>query len=106
MRSKSPLMRSIRRSVFEGSFPVRTLAVLVSTAMAACQESQGPSGPVPEVSGAWAGNYPGVGRYGYMELVIEQDGLNLRGRACLQDGVLLFKDAPIEGRYPNLRFEV
>jgi hypothetical protein len=60
---------------------------------------------VPSVSGAWTAPYGG--HLAYIELLLQQDGSILSGKACRSDsGVLIFSQTPVLGHYPDLAFTV
>ena len=60
---------------------------------------------VRSVSGAWTTPYGG--HLAYIELLLQQDGSMLSGKACRSDsGVLIFSQTPVLGDYPDLAFTV
>jgi hypothetical protein len=60
---------------------------------------------VRSVSGAWTAPYGG--HFAYIELLLQQDGSMLTGKACRSDFfVLIFSQAPVVGSYPDLAFTV
>ena len=77
----------------------RLAAIAVCLATAACG-----LGPSPQVAGNWSS--PGA-KFQLVQLELHQSGDRVTGVACGADsGILLFKDAPVTGVLPDIRFEV
>ena len=81
-----------------------TRRLAVATAFVAVLTNCG--GPaLQDVSGAWTA--PFGGHLAYIELLLQQDGSKLAGKACRSDsGVLIFSQTPVFGSYPDLAFTV
>lgn len=78
---------------------------IVLAMAAGCDRS--PTGPTgAQLSGTWAARGSGHTGMGFV-LRLQQTGYAISGTACGADGgITLFRDAPVQGRYPTLGFTV
>ncbi len=85
---------------------VRSLAVawwLTLIALPGC--GLWPTGPSESVGGEWMAR--STGHFYFVGLSLQQRDDTITGRACAaSDGVLLFKDAPVQGEHPHVQFTV
>jgi hypothetical protein len=64
-----------------------------------------PAGPSESLSGRWAAR--GIGHGLAFEMSLQQSGDTIIGVACgISDGIVIFRNAPVEGDYPHVRFAV
>ena len=81
---------------------MRILATIVLTALSLGCDLTGPSG---SVSGAWTANTGG--RFSFVSMTLEENGDDITGTACaVSDGIVLYRNVPVSGSYPNLQFTV
>jgi len=63
------------------------------------------TGPKEDLSGYWIAR--SIGRSTQVGVTLMQSGDAITGKACaISDGVLLYKDAPVFGEYPDVQFTV
>ena len=63
------------------------------------------TGPKENLSGSWVAR--GVGHFSSIGFTLLQSGDAITGKACAySDGVLLYKNAPVFGDYPDVQFTV
>ena len=63
------------------------------------------TGPKEDLSGHWIAR--SIGHSTLIGFTLMQGGDAITGKACaISDGVLLYKDAPVSGEYPELQFTV
>ena len=78
--------------------------VLVILAALTCPTCS-PTGPSVNLSGHWIAR--SIGHSSQVGFTLMQSGDMITGKACaISDGVLLYKDAPVSGEYPNVQFTV
>jgi hypothetical protein len=74
---------------------------LLALAMIGCNVA----GPKEDLSGHWIAR--SIGHSSQVGFTLMQSGDAITGKACaMSDGVLLYKDAPVSGEYPDLQFTV
>ena len=66
--------------------------------------SCGLTDPSDDLTGIW--NARSVGHSDVLSMTLRQSGDVITGTACEWNGMLLFKDVPVRGDYPNLEFTV
>jgi len=77
------------------------LVFIVVLSCASCS----PTGPSQNLSGHWIA--PAVGHTAQVGFTLMQSGDMITGKACAKDqGILLYKDAPVSGEYPHVEFTV
>jgi hypothetical protein len=70
-----------------------------------CCASCSPTSPSQSLSGFWIAR--SIGHSAQVGFTLMQSGDMITGKACaISDGVLLYKDAPVSGEYPNVQFTV
>jgi len=81
---------------------MRTALIFVlALSSAACS----PTSPSQNLSGHWIAR--SIGHSSQVGFTLMQSGDMITGKACaISDGVLLYKDAPVSGEYPNVQFTV
>ena len=63
------------------------------------------AGPKEDLSGHWIAR--SIGHSSQVGLTLLQSGDAITGKACaISDGILLYKDAPVFGDYPDVEFTV
>jgi hypothetical protein len=83
--------------------PMRSKAMIVALALAA--GSCGITGPSDSLTGTWEANYGG--KFGFLGIVLQQNGDQISGTACgSSSGLLLFRNVPVRGEYPRVLFDV
>ena len=64
-------------------------------------------GPSEDLTGVWTARVLGPGTSDHYTLTLQQDGDTITGFACAASfNLILFKDVPVYGEYPNLQFTV
>ena len=64
-----------------------------------------PTSPSQSLSGFWIAR--SIGHSSQVGFTLMQSGDMITGKACaISDGVLLYKDAPVSGEYPDVQFTV
>ena len=77
------------------------IVIIVALSCASCS----PTGPSQSLSGFWIAR--SIGHSSQVGFTLMQSGDMITGKACaISDGVLLYKDAPVSGEYPNVQFTV
>jgi hypothetical protein len=63
------------------------------------------SGPKEDLSGHWVAR--SIGHAEFVGLTLMQSGDMITGKACaMSDGILLYRNAPVSGDYPDIQFTV
>lgn len=66
-----------------------------------------PTGPKDDLSGIWTARVLGPGTFEQYQITLLQSGDAITGRACAKSyDVLLYKDVPVFGDYPDVQFTV
>lgn len=79
----------------------RALLVIVALAGIGCDVTT----PSQDLSGHWIAR--SIGHSAQVGFTLMQSGDAITGKACaISDGVLLYKDAPVFGEYPDIQFTV
>ncbi len=82
----------------------RSVAILTSVLVLATTTACGLLGPSESFEGEWTA--PG-GKFYVIGLSLRQNGDTVSGVACAsQDGVLLYRNAPVSGDHPSIRITV